>query len=144
MSQALGGPSLNAYQNCDPAYLRQLREAAGMDAPVLAKTACMSLAQVRELEQGTETGVFYSVSIRRQAYKRLLMILGAEPPTVDLVNMPLPARQEHQAQLQNLDQIVAMSRLPSMAQSPWAPLQGFAQRLLEYKQIVVLALVRLS
>jgi len=71
-----------------------------MDTHILAKTACMSLAQVRELEQGTETGVFYSVSIRRQAYKRLLLILGAEPPRAEPIDLPLPARQEHQTQLQ--------------------------------------------
>lgn len=107
-----------------------------METHVLAKTACMSLAQVRELEQGTETGVFYSISIRRQAYKRLLMILGAEPPMVAPLEMPLPARQEHQAQLHNLDQIAAMSRLPSMVQSPWTPWVSLWHRIAEHKQVV--------
>ena len=136
MSQALGQASSSVYQNCDPAYLRQLREQAGMDATVLAKVACLSQAQVRELEQGTETGVFYSLSIRRQAYKRVLMILGAEPPTAEPVEIPLMANQEHQTQLQNLDQIVAMSRLPSMTQSRWAPVQALAQRAIEHKQVL--------
>lgn len=136
MSQSSGQESLNVYQTCDPVYLRQLREAAGMELHVLAKTACMSLAQVRELEQGTETGVFYSISIRRQAYKRLLMILGAEPPSVAPLDMPLPERQEHQAQLHNLDQIAAMSRLPSMVRSPWAPFSSLLHQLAVHKQVV--------
>jgi hypothetical protein len=67
------------FEDCDPIYLRQLREAAGMDTMALARTACLSVAQVRYLE-GDGDGVFYSPSIKRQAYKRLLMILGAEPP----------------------------------------------------------------
>lgn len=136
MSQASAHASTSVYQTCDPAYLRQLREQAEMDLAVLAKTACLSLAQVRELEQGTETGVFYSMSIRRQAYKRLLMILGAEPPTVEPGDVPLPDRQEHQAQLQNLDQIAAMSRLPSMGQSPWVPVLLLAQRVVQHKQVL--------
>ena len=134
MSQTSGQSSSCVYQSCDPAYLRQLREAARMDLTMLAKTACLSVAQVRELEQGSETGVFYSVSIRRQAYKRLLMILGAEPPMATPMDVATPEQQAHQTQLQSLDQIVAMSRLPAMVQSPWAPLQAVAQRALEHKQ----------
>ena len=139
MSQAPTEAVNSVYQTCDAAYLRQLREQAGMEVSTLAKTACMSLAQVRELEQGTETGVFYSVSIRRQAYKRLLMILGAEPPMAEPIDVPLPDRQEHQEQLQNLDQIAAMSRLPSMVQSPWVPLQVLMQRVSEHKQVLAAA-----
>ncbi len=67
------------YEDCDPVYLRQLREAAGLAVTSLARTACLSVAQVRHLE-GDGEGQFYSPSIKRQAYKRLLMILGAEPP----------------------------------------------------------------
>ena len=67
------------YEDCDPAYLRQLRDTAGMAVTALARTACLSVAQVRHLE-GEGEGLFYSPSIKRQAYKRVLMILGAEPP----------------------------------------------------------------
>lgn len=136
MSQESGQSATNVYQSCDPAYLRQLREQAGMDLHVLAKTACLSLAQVRELEQGSETGVFYSVSIRRQAYKRLLLILGAEPPSAEPIELPMAARQEHQTQLQNLDQIAAMSRLPTVDRSVWTPLLGLAHWASERKQTV--------
>lgn len=67
------------YEDCDPAYLRQLREAQGLEVMALARTACLSVAQVRHLE-GEGEGMFYTLSIKRQAYKRLMMILGAEPP----------------------------------------------------------------
>lgn len=68
------------FEDCDPIYLRQLRQAAGMEVMALARTACLSVAQVRHLE-GEGDGMFYSSSIKRQAYKRVLMILGADPPT---------------------------------------------------------------
>ena len=67
------------YENCDPELLRRTREAVGMDEGVLARRACLSTAQVRQLETGG-TGLFYSITIKRQAYKRLMMILGADPP----------------------------------------------------------------
>jgi hypothetical protein len=70
------------FEDCDPIYLRQLREAAGIDIIALARTACLSVAQVRHLEGlGEDDVMFYSSSIKRQAYKRVLMILGADPPT---------------------------------------------------------------
>ena len=68
------------FEDCDPVYLRQLREAAGLAVASLARTACLSVAQVRHLEGDGGEGLFYSPSIKRQSYKRLLMILGAEPP----------------------------------------------------------------
>lgn len=67
------------YENCDPSLLKRTREAVGMDEGVLARRACLSTAQVRQLESGG-TGLFYSITIKRQAYKRLMMILGADPP----------------------------------------------------------------
>lgn len=70
------------FQDCDPVYLRQLRQAAGVEVTTLARTACLSVAQVRHLE-GEGEGFFYSPSIKRQSYKRLLMILGAAPPTAN-------------------------------------------------------------
>ena len=66
----------SVYDTCDPAYLRQLREDAGMDLIVLARTACLSVAKVRQLESHDSDHLFYSDAIKRQAYKRLLMILG--------------------------------------------------------------------
>ena len=102
------------YDRCDPHYLRQLREAAGMDWVVLARTACLSVAQVQALESENAGHVFYSDTIKRQAYKRLLMILGAEPPTVEVPTSLRDAHQVAEAHLNTLDQIVAMSHQPPM------------------------------
>ncbi len=104
----------NVYDACDPTYLRQLREAAGMDLAVLARTACLSIAQVRQLETDDSDNFFYSESIKRQAYKRLLMILGAEPPTVEVPDELRDPARVAQAHLDTLDQIVAMSHQPTM------------------------------
>jgi hypothetical protein len=105
------------YDSCDPKYLRGLREASGMDLVVLARTACLSVAQVRQLESDDSDALFYSVAIKRQAYKRVLMILGAEPPTVHVPQALLDAAQVADAHLSTLDQIVAMSEQPSMNRS---------------------------
>ena len=105
---------LSRYDRCDPHYLRQLREAAGMDLVVLARTACLSVAQVQALESENAGHVFYSNTIKRQAYKRLLMILGAEPPTVEVPTSLRDAHQVAEVHLNTLDQIVAMSHQPPM------------------------------
>jgi len=102
------------YDSCDPKYLRDLRLAAGMELEVLARTACLSVAQVRALESDAGGDFFYSHTIRRQAYKRVLMILGAEPPTVDVPESLRDAHQVAEAHLNTLDQIVAMSHQPPM------------------------------
>jgi cytoskeleton protein RodZ len=107
----------SVYDTCDANYLRQLRESVGMDLGALASIACLSPAQVRQLESDGSDSLFYSSAIKRQSYKRLLLILGAEPPPVE-VSEALPAasntdRAEHHA----LDQIVAMSHQPSIRRS---------------------------
>jgi hypothetical protein len=105
------------YDSCDPKYLRDLREASGIDLVVLARTACLSVAQVRQLESDDNDGLFYSAAIKRQAYKRVLMILGAEPPTVHVPQALLDAAKVADAHASTLDQIVAMSEQPSMNRS---------------------------
>jgi hypothetical protein len=100
------------YENCDPSLLRRTREAVGMDEGVLARRACLSTAQVRQLESGG-AGLFYSITIKRQAYKRLMMILGADPP----IHAPMSvaeasASTSHAAQLdhkETIENIVALS-----------------------------------
>ncbi len=100
------------YENCDPALLKRTREAVGMDEGVLARMACLSTAQVRQLESGG-TGLFYSITIKRQAYKRLMMILGADPP----IHAPLSASEapiatSHAAETdhkETIESIVALS-----------------------------------
>lgn len=102
-SENISASHRSVYDTCDADYLRQLREASGVDETWLARTACLSLAQVRQLEEGGES-LFYSPTIKRQAYKRLLMILGAEPPSliVDELMAPVPSA------VHDLNEIIAM------------------------------------
>ncbi len=127
-------PKRSVYDTCDPKYLRELREAADMDLFVLARTACLSVAQVRQLECDDSDSLFYSDSIKRQAYKRVLMILGAEPPTVEV---PEALRDPHQvadAHLNTLNQIVAMSQQPPMSPSALDALRAVVMKLMSHKQ----------
>lgn len=126
----------NVYDTCDPIYLRELRESAGMDVVVLARTACLSVAQVRQLETDASDNLFYSDAIKRQAYKRLLMILGAEPPTVEVPEEFRDASKVAEAHLNTLDQIVAMSHQPAINRSVSDVLaSGFAKSK-EHKQFI--------
>jgi uncharacterized membrane protein YphA (DoxX/SURF4 family) len=77
----------------------------------------MSVAQVRQLETEGSDSLFYSDAIKRQAYKRLLMILGAEPPSVELPDAMRDPHQVAEAHLTTLDQIVAMSHQPTINRS---------------------------
>lgn len=124
------------YDSCDPQYLRQLREAAGMDVAVLAKTACLSVAQVRQLETEGSDALFYSDAIKRQAYKRILMILGAEPPSVEVPHELRDPGKVAQAHLETLDQIVAMSQQPTMNRSIKDVMGESVELFLSHKQVV--------
>jgi hypothetical protein len=124
------------YDTCDPQYLRGLREAAGMDVFVLARTACLSVAQVRQLESDVSDGLFYSDAIKRQAYKRLLMILGAEPPSVELPQELRDAAKVADAHLNTLDQIVAMSHQPTLHRSTASMVSSVVSKLKEHRQVV--------
>ena len=127
-------PKRSVYDTCDPHYLRQLREAAGMDTVVLARTACLSAAQVRQLETEGSDSLFYSDAIKRQAYKRLLMILGAEPPTVEVPDALRDPHQVAEAHLNTLDQIVAMSHQPPMNRAASDVVQSGLSNLMAHKQ----------
>lgn len=127
-------PKRSVYDTCDPHYLRTLREAAGMDMFVLARTACLSVAQVRQLESDDSDSLFYSDAIKRQAYKRLLMILGAEPPSVEIPEELRDAAKVADAHLTTLDQIVAMSEQPSMNHSAFDAVHAGLAKLREHKQ----------
>ncbi len=126
----------SVYDTCDRAYLRELREAAGMDLVVLARTACLSVAQVRELETEGCDNLFYSEAIKRQAYKRLLMILGAEPPTVDVPEALHDANKVTDAHLNTLDQIVAMGHQPVINRSASDMVGAGVTQLKEHKQVM--------
>jgi transcriptional regulator with XRE-family HTH domain len=113
MTQSETAASLyELYENCDPGLLKRTRQAAGMDEGVLARRACLSTAQVRQLESGG-TGLFYSITIKRQAYKRLMMILGADPPIhAPLSEAEATTASSHAAQpdhKETIENIVALS-----------------------------------
>lgn len=129
-------PTRSVYDICDPQYLRQLREAAGMDHAVLARTACLSVAQVRHLETENSDGLFYSDAIKRQAYKRLLMILGAEPPTIEVPHELRDAGKVADAHLNTLDQIVAMSHQPAINRSSSDVLVAGLEKIKQHRQVV--------
>jgi hypothetical protein len=126
----------SVYESCDPAYLRELRASAGMDLTILARTACLSVAQVRALETDHSDHLFYSEAIRRQAYKRLLMILGAEPPTVEVPQELRDAGKVADAHLNTLDQIVAMSQLPALNRSTLDWVRSGLAKLNKHKQFM--------
>jgi hypothetical protein len=127
-------PKRSVYDTCDPHYLRQLREAAGMDMLVMARTACLSVAQVRQLETEGSDSLFYSDAIKRQAYKRLLMILGAEPPSVEVPDAMRDPHQVAEAHLTTLDQIVAMSHQPAMNRTTSDVLKSGVSHVMAHKQ----------
>ncbi len=126
----------SVYDACDPVYLRQLREEALLDVHVLARTACLSVAQVRALETDKSDHLFYSDAIKRQAYKRLLMILGAEPPSVEVPDELRDSGKVAEAHLNTLDQIVAMSHQPALNRSTIDWLRSAVAKLSAHKQLM--------
>jgi len=75
----------------DGARLKQLREAAGWDAKVLAIRVTLSKEQVEQIENGGHD-LFYNVSIKRASARKLALALGADPHSVvtPLAADPLP------------------------------------------------------
>ena len=67
--------------------LRDLRLLARLDLSELAKRAALSSTQLEQLENGTH-GSFYNASIRRQAARKVALILGADPESVIEVSAP--------------------------------------------------------
>ena len=129
-------PPPDAFTNCDAAYLRALREAADMDVLVLARKACLSAGQVRELESGESGRYFYSDTIKRQAYKRVLMVLGVTPPTHPTPTPSAGVVSADDARLEVLDQIAAMSHRPALARPVFSAFHVVGQRLQKHKQPV--------
>lgn len=135
-SENISASHRSVYDTCDPDYLRRLREASGVEETWLARTACLSLAQVRQLEEGGES-LFYSPTIKRQAYKRLLMLLGAEPPsaTVDVVAALEPSA------VHDLNEIIAMGE-KNLNHRPVADFfQAVRSRVSQHKMSAVVVLL---
>ena len=78
MKKAKRMPAWNAE---DSAHLKASREKAGIDAYSFARSASISLAQLKELESSapSEDQLFYSEHIKRHVGRSLLARLGVEP-----------------------------------------------------------------
>lgn len=84
-----------------PQDLRALRESKSLDLQTLSNLTSLSVAQLRELEDGGE-GHFYSESIKRQSRRRVLKALGVEetaaPLTADETDEANPTVDRQQLQ----------------------------------------------
>ena len=65
----------------DGGRLKQLREAAGWDAKVLAIRVSLSREQVEQIENGGHD-LFYNVAIKRASARKLALALGIDPSSV--------------------------------------------------------------
>ncbi len=128
-------PPPDAFVRYDATYLRELREASGMDLMILARKACLSVGQVRELESGKDGRYFYSETIKRQAYKRVLQVLGVTPPR-EAPDVTTPSISSDDPRLGSLDQIAAMSHRPAMNRSLFSAFHVAVDRLHQHKQTV--------
>lgn len=70
----------SSWRTEDGQLLRSLREEAGIDELVFARNNTVSLAQLKELEQGGDHS-FYNPAIKRSTGVKLLKKLGHELPT---------------------------------------------------------------
>lgn len=105
-----------------------------MDVLILARKACLSVGQVRELESGENGRYFYSDTIKRQAYKRVLMVLGVTPPTHPTPTPSTVVVSPDNARLEILDQIAAMSHRPALARPVVSAFHVMGQQLQKHKQ----------
>jgi transcriptional regulator with XRE-family HTH domain len=62
--------------------LRQLRLSQNLDPAVLATEACISVAQLYEIEKGVDS-LFYSDNLRQQAARRVAQLLGIDWDHID-------------------------------------------------------------
>ena len=64
----------------DAAYLKSLRQTAGLDLAELAALANLSAGQIRQLEDGGES-LFYSPQIKTQSLRRVIHLLESPQPS---------------------------------------------------------------
>ena len=113
-----------------------------MDLMILARKACLSVGQVRELESGKDGRYFYSETIKRQAYKRVLQVLGVTPPH-EAPETDAKAISDDDARLDTLDQIAAMSHRPTLNRPLFSVFRVAIDRLQQHKQIAGASLLLL-
>lgn len=64
----------------DAAYLKNLRQTAGLDLAELAALANLSAGQIRQLEEGGDS-LFYSPQIKAQSLRRVIQLLESPQPS---------------------------------------------------------------
>jgi hypothetical protein len=120
-------PAWNAE---DSAYLKTSRENAGIDAYSFARSASISLAQLKELESSVpgEDQLFYSEQIKRHVGRSLLARLGVEP----LVRIQPPPPEPIPVEVPRVEPIVVRQNTPEIATPELANnLSHWADRLFE-------------
>lgn len=114
-----------------------------MDWVVLARIACLSVAQVKALEREDSGALFYSDAIKRQAYKRVLMILGAEPPTVEIPQELLSVDKVAEVHLGTLAEIANNRAVFSVSRSNFELMRTGLSDFFEHKQRVAAVVLML-
>lgn len=105
------------WRSEDGQLLRSLREEAGIDELVFARTNTVSLAQLRELERGGNSS-FYNPAIKRSTGVKLLKKLGHDLVTPEMVNLAIePAEPKVIAQPTAMAPVMAQA-LVSPSQTP--------------------------
>ena len=104
------------WRSEDGQLLRSLREEAGIDELVFARSNTVSLAQLKELEQGGNSS-FYNPAIKRSTGVKLLKKLGHELVTPELLNVAAepaePSLNESPAAM-----ATTMAQVPASAAKP--------------------------
>jgi hypothetical protein len=101
------------WRSEDGQLLRSLREEAGIDELVFARSNTVSLAQLKELEQGGNSS-FYNPAIKRSTGVKLLKKLGHELVTPELLIVAAePSLNESPAAM-----ATTMAQVPASAAKP--------------------------
>jgi transcriptional regulator with XRE-family HTH domain len=103
------------------ALLRQQREAKGWAQTDLATRACLSLRQVRQIEDGGNSS-FYSDSVKATAARKVATLLGLTPESA-FVQAQAATDPDHAVAdpLTPSDTALAPASAPVVAQAPHAP-----------------------
>ena len=113
------------WPETDAQRLKTRREEVGLDAAALAKLFAISLAQLRELEEGGQE-CFYSPVIKAQVGSKLLRFLDADG--VDATLIPQPVEQTHpNSEWQKCSAALELEKVSALAHRNLDP--SFIQRI---------------
>ena len=106
-------------QQINGALLRQRREAKGWAQTDLATRACLSLRQVRQVEDGGNSS-FYSESVKATAARKIATLLGLPPESAFVQALAAPESTDPAADVSGPSD-PAIAPAPVAAQAPHAP-----------------------